>query len=60
MQKEETPVEIVPEVVVEKEVKLFTCDVCGKECKSQWHLDKHSGSHVPEAPVSEAINSILE
>ena len=56
--------EIAKEEVVEEPKKIeeivetksaFVCLECGRECKSQWHLDKHLKSHN-KVPVDSTLN----
>lgn len=37
-----------------KEVQVYKCSICGKVCKSQWHLDKHLKSHEVKEEIAEA------
>jgi len=47
----------IEEIVETKEPVSFVCLECGKECKSQWHLDKHLNSHKKEEKVEEVIET---
>lgn len=50
----EAPVEESEEPVEEEAVEdakpAFVCPICGRETKSQWHLDKHVKSHEKDVP----------
>ena len=38
------------EDVTDESKPAFICAFCGRECKSQWHLDMHLKSHKDEQP----------
>lgn len=45
---------VVEEETIEDAKPVYVCPICGRETKSQWHLDKHITSHKDE-PMSEVV-----